>query len=88
MSRLQLVSLLAAAVLFFVVLDLVRRRRLLERYALLWLTIACLLLYLVTDYVFAPSTRLMTIETVIYGPFAALALVDLWYYRRQTHLRS
>jgi len=57
-------------------------------FALLWLTTTCLLLYLVTDYVFAPSRQLLAVETVMYGPFAALALIDLWYYRRQAHLRS
>jgi hypothetical protein len=56
--------------------------------ALLWLTNACLLLYLVTDYVFVPSRQLLGVESVIYGPFLALALTDLWYYRRQTHPRS
>ena len=44
MDRLQLVSLLAAGVLLLVVLDLVRRRRLLERYALLWLFAAVVML--------------------------------------------
>lgn len=44
MDRLQLVSLLAAGVLLVVVLELVRRRRLLERYALLWLLAAFVML--------------------------------------------
>jgi hypothetical protein len=44
MDRVQLVSLLAAVVLLVVVLDLVRRRRLLERYALLWLGAAVIIL--------------------------------------------
>jgi hypothetical protein len=57
-------------------------------FALLWLTNACLLLYLATDYVFVPSRQLLAIESAIYGPFAALALVDLWYYHRQAHPRS
>jgi hypothetical protein len=52
-------------------------------FALLWLTNACLLLYLATDYVFVPSDQLLAIESIIYGPFAALALVDFWYSRRQ-----
>jgi hypothetical protein len=46
MDRVQLVSLLAAVLLFVVVLDLVRRRRLLERYALLWLGAAAVILAL------------------------------------------
>jgi hypothetical protein len=46
MGRLQLVSLLAAGVLLLIVLELVRRRRLLERYALLWLGAAVVMLVL------------------------------------------
>jgi hypothetical protein len=46
MGRVQLVSLLAAVALLLVVLDLVRRRRLLERYALLWLGAAVVILAL------------------------------------------
>jgi hypothetical protein len=42
--RIQLVSIAAAAGLFVVVLEMVRRRRLLERYALLWLFSALALL--------------------------------------------
>ena len=52
-------------------------------FALLWLTNACLLLYLITDYVFLPSGQRLAIESMIYGPFAILVLVDLWYDRRQ-----
>jgi hypothetical protein len=46
MDRLQLVSILAAVCLLLVVLELVRRRRLLERYALLWLLAALVMLAL------------------------------------------
>ncbi|NLT05425.1 MAG: DUF2304 domain-containing protein [Solirubrobacterales bacterium] len=42
--RIQLVSIVAAAGLFVVVFEMVRRRRLLERYALLWLFSALALL--------------------------------------------
>ncbi len=42
--RIQLVSIVAAGGLFLLVLELVRRRRLLERYALLWLFSALALL--------------------------------------------
>jgi hypothetical protein len=45
-GRLQLVSILAAVCLLLVVLELVRRRRLLERYALLWLFAAVVMLAL------------------------------------------
>ncbi|HEY8584394.1 MAG TPA: DUF2304 domain-containing protein [Capillimicrobium sp.] len=43
-TRIQLVAILGALALLFVVLELVRRRRLLERYALLWLFSAAVLL--------------------------------------------
>jgi hypothetical protein len=36
-DRIQIVSIVAALFLLFVILELVRRRRLLERYALVWL---------------------------------------------------
>lgn len=39
-TRLQIVSVLGAAALLLIVLELVRRRRLLERYALVWLASA------------------------------------------------
>ncbi|MBV9965933.1 MAG: DUF2029 domain-containing protein [Alphaproteobacteria bacterium] len=53
--------------------------------ALLWLTTACLLLYLVPvgSHFVRDEHRLM-IESIIYGPFAVLAVIDLWYYRRRT----
>lgn len=43
-DRIQIVSIVAAVIVLFVVLELVRRRRLLERYALLWLGSAVVLL--------------------------------------------
>jgi hypothetical protein len=43
-SRIQIVAIVGAVVLLLVVLELVRRRRLLERYALLWLFSAVILL--------------------------------------------
>jgi hypothetical protein len=53
--------------------------------ALLWLTNACLLLYLVPvgSQIVRDDHRLL-IEAAMYGPFAALALADLWYHRRVT----
>jgi hypothetical protein len=42
--RIQIVAILGAAALLLVVLELVRRRRLLERYALLWLLSSAVLL--------------------------------------------
>jgi hypothetical protein len=51
--------------------------------ALLWLTNACLLLYVVPvgSQIVRDDQRLL-IEGIVYGPFAALTLVDLWYHRR------
>lgn len=43
-TRIQFLSILGAATLLLVVLELVRRRKLLERYALLWLFSALVLL--------------------------------------------
>lgn len=51
-------------------------------FALLWLTNACLLLYLMTGYAFIPSTQRLIIETTIYGPFGLLALLDIWAHCR------
>jgi hypothetical protein len=45
-TRLQLVAVLATGALFIFVFELVRRRRLMERYALLWLFSAAVLLAL------------------------------------------
>src|SRR5204862_2408317 len=52
--------------------------------ALLWLTTACLLLYLVPVglHIVRDDYRL-AVESMIYGPFAALAAIGLWYYRRR-----
>ncbi|MGH7092806.1 MAG: glycosyltransferase family 87 protein [Stellaceae bacterium] len=53
-------------------------------FALLWLTNACLLLYLIPGgIIIAGNDRQFAVESIIYGPFAALALLDLWYYRRR-----
>jgi hypothetical protein len=43
-DRVQLVALIASVVLLLVVLEMVRRRRLMERYALLWLLSAVVLI--------------------------------------------
>jgi hypothetical protein len=45
-ARIQLVAILASGVLLLAVLEMVRRRRLMERYALLWLLSAVVLLAL------------------------------------------
>jgi len=49
--------------------------------ALLWLTIACLLLYVVpVGYHIVRDDYRLIVESLIYGPFAALVVVDLWYH--------
>jgi len=52
--------------------------------ALLWLTNSCVLLYLIPvgSHIVRDPHRL-AVESIIYGPFAALALADLWYHRRR-----
>jgi hypothetical protein len=45
-SRIQIVAIFATAGLFLIVLEFVRRRRLMERYALLWLLSSAVLLVL------------------------------------------
>ena len=57
--------------------------------ALLWLTTACLLLYLVPvgSHIVRNDYRLAT-ESIIYGPFAVLAVIDLWYHRRRATRKS
>ena len=46
MDRLQIVAIVAAVALLLIVLEMVRRRRLMERYALLWLLSAVVILAL------------------------------------------
>jgi hypothetical protein len=67
-SRVQLVAILASLGLFLIVLELVRRRRLLERYALLWLFSAVALLALA---VFQPLLiRIAELIGIEYPPSA------------------
>jgi hypothetical protein len=47
-TRIQVLAIIASGILLFVVLELVRRRRLMERYALLWLLSGIVLLILST----------------------------------------
>jgi alpha-1,6-mannosyltransferase len=56
--------------------------------ALLWLTNACLLLYLLTDYVFMPNMQQLLVQSAIYVPFVALAALDAWHYRGSEAVRS
>jgi hypothetical protein len=53
-------------------------------FALLWLTTVCLLLYLVpVEAHIVRNAYRLAIESVIYGPFAVLAVTDLWYHHRR-----
>jgi alpha-1,6-mannosyltransferase len=52
-------------------------------FALLWLTTACLLLYLVpVESHIARDAYRLAVESLIYGTFVALAVMDLWYHHR------
>jgi hypothetical protein len=78
-TRIQLVAVAAAAGLLLVVLELVRRRRLLERYALVWLFSAVVLLGLALWR--DALTRLADLVGIAYPPnalfFVAFAFVLL-----------
>ena len=52
--------------------------------ALLWLTTVCLLLYLVpVGFHIVRDDYRLAVESIIYGPFAVLAAIDLWYHHRR-----
>jgi alpha-1,6-mannosyltransferase len=59
-----------------------------QSFALLWLTNACMLLYLSAGYLFVHNDQRLAIGSIIYGPFAALMLVDLRRHRRRAIPRS
>ncbi|WP_445148451.1 DUF2304 domain-containing protein [Baekduia sp. Peel2402] len=71
-TRLQIISILVSGGLFLFVFELVRRKRLLERYALLWLFAAAVLLALSVwgDLL----NRISTTVGVQYGPAALFAV--------------
>jgi hypothetical protein len=70
--RLQLVAIVAAGLLLLLVFELVRRRRLMERYALLWLFSAGVLLALSawSDAL----NRLSSTVGIVYAPSALFAV--------------
>jgi hypothetical protein len=52
--------------------------------ALLWLTNASLLLYLVpVGFHIVRDDYRLAVESIVYGPFAVLAAIDLWYHCRR-----
>jgi hypothetical protein len=67
-SRIQLVAILASALLLFAVLEMVRRRRLMERYALLWLLSAVVILALASWP--APLQKISKAIGIAYPPTA------------------
>jgi hypothetical protein len=71
-TRLQIISILVSGGLFLFVFELVRRKRLLERYALLWMFAAAVLLGLSVwgDLL----NRISTTVGVRYGPAALFAV--------------
>lgn len=71
-GRIQIVAVLVTAVMFAVVIDLVRRRRLIERYALLWMVVALALLVLALwDELLAWGSGLIGIEVPANALFLA-----------------
>ena len=71
-TRIQLVAILATAGLFVIVFELVRRRRLMERYALLWLFSMAVLLGL-SIWQQALNTIAKSVG-ILYGPSALFAI--------------
>jgi len=75
-TRLAIVSLLGSAALFVFVLELVRRRRLKEKYSLLWLfTALCLLLLAVSKGL---MDRLSAMMGIYYSPSAFFLLAFIF----------
>lgn len=71
-GRLQIVAVAVTALIFLAVLELVRRRRLVERYALLWMVVAISLLVLaIWTELLSWATDLLNIEVPANGLFIA-----------------
>jgi hypothetical protein len=75
-TRVQIVSIVAAVGLLVVVLEMVRRRRLLERYALLWLLCAIVILGLA---VWRGALEQVARAVGIYSPPNALFFIALGF---------
>jgi hypothetical protein len=75
-TRVQIVSILGALALLLVVLEMVRRRRLLERYALLWLFSALVILGLA---VWRGALEQVAKAVGIYSPPNALFFIALGF---------
>ena len=71
-SRIQIFAIAATAALFFVVFELVRRRRLMERYALLWMFSAAVLLGLAVWR--SALEELASAVGIFYAPSALFAI--------------
>jgi hypothetical protein len=75
-TRVQIVAIIGALGLFLVVLEMVRRRRLLERYALLWLLSALVILGLA---VWRGALEQVASAVGIYSPPNALFFIALGF---------
>ena len=75
-TRIQIVAILGALVLLLIVLEMVRRRRLLERYALLWLLCAVVILGLA---VWRGALERVASAVGIYSPPNALFFIALGF---------
>ncbi len=84
MSRIQIVSILAMAGLLGLVFDLVRRRRLMEGYALLWLLSAAALLLLATWrdllHLFADAIGIFYAPSALFAAALGLTLMLLLHF--------
>jgi len=76
-ARVRIVAVIVTAVMLGVVLELVRRRRLIERYALLWMVVALVLLVLaVWNQLLAHVSHAIGIEVPANALFIAGTAVE------------
>lgn len=71
-TRIQIISIVGTSILVLILLELVRRRRLLERYAILWLLSATVLLALA---IWKPLLKKLSHAVGIFSPPNALFLI-------------
>jgi hypothetical protein len=85
-ARIQLVAILASAVLLLAVLEMVRRRRLMERYALLWLLSGVVLLALASWP--GALSKISTAIGIFYPPTALFIVAFIFVLLLLLHFSS
>jgi hypothetical protein len=85
-SRIQLVAILGSAVLLLAVLEMVRRRRLMERYALLWL-LSGVVLFVLASWPGALS-RISKAIGIFYPPTALFVVAFVFVLLLLLHFSS